>query len=526
MGDKIEPKFKVLITTSGLGSRLGEITDYTNKSLVVVGDKPALSYIIEKYPPSVTIVVTLGHYGEHVKQFLKITYPDRKFEFVLVDPYKGPKSSLAYSILQAKALLQQPFIFHASDSLVLSELIPEPNMNWVGGAKSTEATNYASFDVLGDRINKFHDKGMVQFDYLHIGLIGINDFKSFWKELEDLITKNLENSDLNDLSVLQSMLVSGINLQLLEFTTWLDIGNSHALINAQKLVTGSASVLRKPQESISFVNGKVVKFFFDGNVCSQRIKRAEDLAGLVPRVTGSSDNFYSYDFVEGETLSKSKDPTVVNSLLLWASENLWESRNEQSGQSFNENAYDFYNSKSLERISSFLSTRGLTDVKNIINDQEVPLLKDLIPKAVEIVMSELIQTRIHGDFILDNILLHNGNFMLIDWRQSFGKSLTSGDLYYDLAKLNHSFHINHDIVSRNLFEINQSGNDVTCSILYKDTLSNMRSDFQRWVENRGLNLQKVSVLTSLIWLNMAPLHHHPFDIFLFNYGKYNLFRSI
>ena len=40
-------EYKVLLTTSGLGSRLGNLTKFTNKSLVRVGDKPAISYIIE-----------------------------------------------------------------------------------------------------------------------------------------------------------------------------------------------------------------------------------------------------------------------------------------------------------------------------------------------------------------------------------------------------------------------------------------------------------------------------------------------
>ncbi len=509
-----------------MGTRLGEITDYTNKSLVIVGDKPALSHIIEKYPPSVNFVITLGHYGDHVKQFLRLTYPDRLFEFIEVRPFKGPKSSLAYSISQAKELLQQPFIFHASDSLILNEAIPEPIQNWVGGAKSLEATNYASFDVLGGKINKFHDKGMVQFDYLHIGVIGIFHFENFWQALSDLLDNELDNSNLNDLSVLQRMLLAGTNMYLHEFKSWLDIGNSHALTNAEKLITGTVSVLKKPQESVSFINGKVIKFFFDEDICSQRVSRSKDLGGLVPKITGFSKNFYSYDFISGDTASKVKNPGVVEGLLSWADENLWEPRSTLSNELFFENTFNFYNDKSLKRIDDFLNTRGLKDETNIINEQEVPLLKEMFPRAIEIVMSDLKQTRIHGDFILDNILIHNGNFLLIDWRQNFGNSLNSGDLYYDLAKLNHSFHINHDIVSKNLFEINREGNEVTCSILVKDTLSNMRIELQKWVINHELDYQKVSVLTSLIWLNMAPLHHHPFDIFLFNYGKYNLFKNI
>ena len=95
-------EYKVLITTSGLGSRLGNLTDYTNKSLVRVGDIPAISHIVEKYDKDTPFVITLGHFGSYVKQFLLLTYSDRDFTFVEVDKYKGPGSSLGYSILQAK----------------------------------------------------------------------------------------------------------------------------------------------------------------------------------------------------------------------------------------------------------------------------------------------------------------------------------------------------------------------------------------------------------------------------------------
>ena len=55
--------YKVLLTTSGLGSRLGNLTKFTNKSLVRVGDKPVISHIIESYPDDVEFVVTLGQIG-------------------------------------------------------------------------------------------------------------------------------------------------------------------------------------------------------------------------------------------------------------------------------------------------------------------------------------------------------------------------------------------------------------------------------------------------------------------------------
>ena len=63
---------KVLITTSGVGERLGKHTKHTNKSLVKVGDKYAICHIIENYPDDTTFVVTLGHYGDYVKDFLEM----------------------------------------------------------------------------------------------------------------------------------------------------------------------------------------------------------------------------------------------------------------------------------------------------------------------------------------------------------------------------------------------------------------------------------------------------------------------
>jgi NDP-sugar pyrophosphorylase family protein len=99
--------FKVVITTSGIGSRLGEFTKYTNKSLLRIGSKPAISYIIENYPADTSFVITLGYYGEQVREFLEIAYPDHSFEFVTVDQYEGGKSSLLYSLSQAKHLLHR-----------------------------------------------------------------------------------------------------------------------------------------------------------------------------------------------------------------------------------------------------------------------------------------------------------------------------------------------------------------------------------------------------------------------------------
>jgi NDP-sugar pyrophosphorylase family protein len=52
-----EANYKVLITTSGVGQRLGDLTKYTNQSLVRLLKKPILSHIVESYPKDVELVV-------------------------------------------------------------------------------------------------------------------------------------------------------------------------------------------------------------------------------------------------------------------------------------------------------------------------------------------------------------------------------------------------------------------------------------------------------------------------------------
>ena len=163
-------KYKVLITTSGIGQRLGELTKYTNKALIRIGKKPAISYVIESYPVDTSFVITVGYFSNHVKEFLSLAYPDRNIEYVEVDNYVGEGSSLGYSMLQAKDKLQCPFIYHASDTIITETPVP-PEENWIGVYKGDDSSQYASWQVLGGKKLLFNDKGAIDFDYIHIGLV-------------------------------------------------------------------------------------------------------------------------------------------------------------------------------------------------------------------------------------------------------------------------------------------------------------------------------------------------------------------
>lgn len=517
--------YTVLITASGSGSKLGEFTKYINKTLIRVGGKPAISYIIEQYPKNTHFVITLGHFGEQVKNFLEMSYPKNNFTFVSVDKYEGKGSSLGYSLLQAEAYLQKPFIYHASDTLVY-EKITKPVKNWIAGYKGIGSFNYTSFNVLNNKIQKILDKGIIDPDFLHIGLVGIYDYKNFWKYLNQLYKANTYKENLADFHVLNEMIANGADFSICEYTKWHDVGNLDALQKARQEINDPFHILEKPKESIFFINNQVIKFFYNPKIAQQRIKRATVLKGLVPSIKKFSMNYYSYNYVKGELYANVANPSNFSALLDWALTNLWKPSKEVSDNEFRKVCFAFYHTKTIERVNDFLTSRALIDQESIINGQKIPTLSKLLEDVDFEMLANTSQMNFHGDFILDNIIKTNKGFMLLDWRQDFGGLTKSGDMYYDLAKLNHNLIINHEIVNSNLFTIELSGKSVKCDILRKDNFMHCQKVLFDELEKRNLNLKKVKILTALSWLNMSPLHTHPYDTFLFYFGKQELWRVL
>lgn len=123
-------------------------------------------------------------------------------------------------------------------------------------------------------------------------------------------------------------------------------------------------------------------------------------------------------------------------------------------------------------------------------------------------------------------MLKGDNFCLIDWREDFGGDLYNGDKYYDLAKLRHNIHFNHENINKGLFSIEEKKNNINVDMKCNYYLINQLGDYEKFVKENNLDLKKIKILNYLIWINMAPLHEYPLSNFLFNFGKYNLYNII
>ncbi|MCF7871716.1 hypothetical protein K9L97_01660 [Candidatus Woesearchaeota archaeon] len=519
--------YKVLITTSGIGSRLGELTKYTNKALVRIGKKPALSYIIENYPKSTPLVITVGYYANQVEEFCKLAYPDRDITFVTVDKYEGPGTSLAYSMLQAKNELQCPFIFHAADTIIDEELPNPETDNWVAGYKLDDSSQYASFVTQKENVTEFLKKGASDYDYIHIGLVGISDFSTFWKSLESVYKNNPEDSSLNDISGIEDMISKGAKFKYKSINKWYDIGNIKALNKARDEFPDKFEILEKIDETLFIFDDKVIKFFYDKKIVSGRLKRAKILGNLVPKIIDAGEHFYSYEFIEGDVLAEFIDTQVFKKYLHWLQKNLFVDIDYKENGKFVDVCDKFYRIKTNERIIKFYEKHKFKDETDVINGIYTPPLKNILSKIdFSGWLNQGVPIKFHGDLHFENTLITKDSFLLLDWRQNFGGLFDCGDLYYDLAKLYHGMIVNHGIVKKDLYTIENTSNGVKCDILRPQQLVECEKIYLDFLEENNYDIKKVKVLTALIYLNIAPLHHHPYDKFLYYFGKLMLYENL
>lgn len=512
-------EYKVLLTTSGLGSRLSNLTKFTNKSLVRVGDKPVISHIIESYPDDVEFIVTLGHYGSHVKQYLTLAHPERRIKFVEVDNYMGEGSSLLYSISLCEEHLQSPFVFHACDTILPKNYVAAVNFcsNWSVGGIGDNSQSYRTINYVNGKIASINEKGEQNFDFVYVGVSGIYDYQHFWDICNNILKSNKTN-DLSDCHVIRQM----NNFNVISIDYWYDIGNIDALKRTRSKIKGTVHVLDKEDENIFVFDEFVIKFFYNKKICSDRVARTKNLKGLVPTLLDSTENFYKYKFIKADLLADSTHLINFINLLSWAKQKLWIQKEDKF---YRENALSFYKDKTLKRIDKFLEKYNLEDTSNIINGVEIPPLKNIIE---QINFDSLIgknPTGFHGDFILDNILIGDEGFTLIDWRQDFNGSIDAGDMNYDLAKLNHNLILNHHVLSNNHFKI-ECKEEIICDVYVKKSNLECQDYLKNFCYNNKIDYKNINILSSIIWINMAPLHEHPLDMFLYYFGKYNLFLNI
>ena len=512
--------YRVVIPTAGIGSRLENKTKNLNKSLVSISNRPILSHLVDQFPRSCEFVIAIGYKGELVREYLKLAYPKRIFYFVKVDPYEGLGSGLGYSLICCKKFLQEPFIFSSCDTLVKGE-IPKPSYNWMGCSDVKDLSFYRTLEIKKTNVVQIHEKKQSHFknEKAYIGLAGVKDYSNFWQLMSENSQKAIREGEAYGLK----KILKQSQLRAHKFQ-WFDTGNLQSLSKARKkfINKNEINILEKENEAIWIHKKKIIKFSTDSNFIKNRSKRSKILKNFVPNIIGVKRNMYIYNRVEGEVFSN-----VINLSLfkefLEVCENFWKKKklNKKDRKRFEIKCHKFYHDKTIIRIKEFFKNFKKKDKTETINGYKTPKISTLLKRVNWKDLSKGNSGRFHGDFHFENILWQKDkkNFVFLDWRQDFCGNLQVGDIYYDLAKLLHGMIVSHEMVQKNNFSVKWTDKKIVYNFKRKKILKAVENQFRIWCTDKNYSFSKVKILTAIIFLNIASLHHYPYSLFLYALGK-------
>jgi len=510
--------YRVCIPTAGIGSRLGELTKYVNKSLVTVANRPVISHVIDQFPVDAVFVIALGYKGNLVREYLEIAYPAQTFIFVNVDPYEGPGSGLGYTLLCCRQYLQQPFVFCSNDTIITSPC-PAPDHNWMSYASVEDIAPYRTLRIQHGQVTEICEKDVADNDLeAYIGLAGISDYDLFWNAMKQGGDLAVQRGESYGMEKLIDKGISGYSFE------WYDTGNTEMLEKVREALRkpDAPNILDKPDEAIWFINGTVIKFSADSKFIRNRVKRSELLGNYCPQVINAGGYMYQYKEVKGCVVSEEVNLPLFRQLLEH-SKGFWKmvELTPDTQQKFQQTCLRFYRDKTKERVQLFYERYQRADGVEPINGEPMPTLRELLDSIDWGWMSDGLSGRFHGDFHFENILYskENNHFTFLDWRQDFGGSLTTGDIYYDLAKLMHGLIISHELISKDHFWMEWEEDEIWYDFHRKQVLVECERVFNDWLIHEGYDLKKVRVLTALVYLNIAALHHYPYCLLLYALGK-------
>jgi choline kinase/mannose-6-phosphate isomerase-like protein (cupin superfamily) len=496
------------ILAAGIGSRLENFSEHINKGLLPLNNKAIISHLIEKTPKDYDIVMVLGYKGEMVEEYCKVAHPDRNFTFVTVDKYDGEGTGPGYSISQAKKYLQRPFVWVTADTVVIDDF-PSADYNWLGVYPTSMPELYSTANIIDGNVIDFKNKSKNGYDYAFIGLAGVYDYKTFWKELNGSeIVSAYYNVDK----------YSSIRSNNFD---WYDVGTVDNYFRAKKIFETSVdySIPKTNGEFLYKVNDNFIKLSSDKSFIGGRIKRSSELGDLVPELNYSGKSLYSYKWVDGNTLYDCNDIDVWIEFLKFMKDKMWKSVRVNE---FKKDCLKFYKDKTRDRLDKFLSVRDESYLgSHIINGITTPSIDSLLSNRNWDSLSDGTPTKLfHGDLQFDNVIYtEDRDFCLLDWRQDFAGS-NVGDVYYDLSKMYGGILMSYKLMKDSSnFSCYVDDEMITYDYKSESKLDQFKLVYEKWIVDSGYNLDKVKTITSLIFLNMAPLHEKEFGDLLFFKSK-------
>ncbi len=514
----------VILPTAGIGSRLDLHTKNFNKSMIQLGDTPVISKIIDSYPLTTKFIVITGYKGEHIEEYLKLVYPKRSIKIVNIKLFDGPGSGLSYTLSRILRFINEPFFFHANDTIFTDKnFYLKINKDTLFlDKKNCDTMKYATVEF-GKGYKKIHNKlNYLRKDYYnYTGVAFIKDYQKFKK-----IIKNFKIND-GELSYFKSLNPNKINYRFIK--SWHDIGSKETKEIAENFFSNSKNILPKYDQGIFFKRDRVYKFFINSDIVKKRYQRSKILNSYVPKIIKKTNYFYVYKFIHGNVFSRLKNKRKEFLRLLdWLNNVFWKRKilSDKKLSDFQQKCNSFYYEKSLSRINYLYEKNNINDQIELINNIKTPKISSLFKHIDWKKINSGIPVNFHGDLHFENIIKNKNKITLLDWREDFSTIKKYGDIYYDLAKINHGLIIDHNIIKKSKFKLKINEKNIKINFIQSKENRECQKLFFKFLKDNNYSLKKVKILTSLIFLNIAGLHHYPYSIFLYYLGKSSLYKSL
>jgi NDP-sugar pyrophosphorylase family protein len=492
------------ILSAGTGSRLGELTKEVNKALLPVMDKPVISHIIDLVPEEYEIVIATGYKADSLKDYIISSYPNREIKFVYVSNFDGEGSGPATSLLACEELLIRPFYLTTVDTIV--NFYPSPtNINWIGIKSINDPENFCTIKYKDDNVIDLCNKEKDGYEDAFIGLTYIHDHVFFFQRLKE----NFKNDKENPFIYAFYKPEEWPNLKVEKFDIWYDTGTiENYKTTCLMLERENSRILKKiPKDNFTYFNhNQVIKFTSNREKCSIRKERYNFIKDLSPELKTSGNYTQIFPYIVGSTLYELDKEELYNKFFYWCKLLLWEKKSlSYKGNDFEEVCRNFYRNKTINRIQSYKESKMI--LPNFINKKSILPVEKLLEELDWKFLSKGIPVPFHGDLQFDNAIYDtNERFFLIDWREEFGGILSHGDIYYEFAKLYGGININYRNIRLEDYHVSYEGDNWSIAHHPGIALENYKKVFEESVIGMGYSMEKVKILTSLVWLSMSPIH--------------------
>ena len=238
-------KYKAVVLTAGVGSRINEITKTIPKSMIRINSKYIFEYILENLHKAKIkeVIFVVGYKANILKPKLKKKCEELGIKLKIVTSKKYKTTNTMYSLWLARNYLKSEFVFLHGDLIfsfkMLNKFIkfshknsilvdPREPKDWDDAMKIISNKNFLKYMSKSISLN--------EMDGVAIGMYKFNKqgskilFKTIGKLVKDGNTKNWVSEALNIMSKHVK-----INIQTSKYV-WVDVDNLVDLKSANKII--------------------------------------------------------------------------------------------------------------------------------------------------------------------------------------------------------------------------------------------------------------------------------------------------